>query len=173
MTGSMESTKCQILSTNKARIFCECNEFFIVHWSMKEYDEYQIVTVIEFSNGKRSQMSRIIQASDVDSYISNQDNVKKIVSELKIGNSKIILDKMKDNIVAKKGITLIFEGDSYLIVREHHDAEEIYTLEAPPNGKSGMANNYPWSHRITKDQAEVFSSNHNIGQEYYNQVRYA
>lgn len=47
-----------------------------------------------------------------------------------------------------------------------------YYIEAPAYANNAMEDSYPWSVKITKEQAMLFMNNYQLASAYYQKVRY-
>ena len=59
----------------------------------------------------------------------------------------------------------------------HEEFNEVilmdkYYIEAPAYAKNAMEDSYPWSVKITKEQAMLFMNNYQLASAYYQKVRY-
>lgn len=82
---------------------------------MKGYEEYRIVTVIEYENKNRSEIGKVIKKEDIDKYLNHPEETQKLASVLITGNSKIKMDnKSKTKMLSDPNITLLYVAKDYL-----------------------------------------------------------
>lgn len=75
-------------------------------------------------------------------------------------------ESVKKQILATGNAEILLEENDFLIVK-WIEPEVTYTMEVFMYGKTGMANNYPWSHKLSETQAFYFLENVNEAIEYF------
>lgn len=155
----MEATKKMVLSNKRAEILAEYEDFLVVHWSLHLKEEYRIYTPIEYSNGRKSCVSRIALNYDmITEYMSNSSKMQEVLDDLrKMGREPYMDSKVVEDILKSEDLVLISQSEKYFIAKSKECHKEQYTLVADPKGRSGMANNYPWDYTISREQAMIFA----------------
>lgn len=172
MSGESESIKSMILSTGRAEILQSGNEYFLVRWSLEERNNLLLMIFVKnkFSD-KTAAVFQVLHNAGYSNAVlcEKAQNLKKRYPEELI---QPVDEQQKMRVIQKYNAEILHEGKDFLLVSEHHKAEIRYTIEAVPNGRSGMANNTPWSTDITPEQAWIFSADPEKLREYYTNVRY-
>lgn len=169
-----EGIRSLILSA-KGEIMCEYGELFVVHWNRTEHTEYRISSVYEFAPDNHRCLYRTFFSEErIAEYVNDREKITKELNELKGKREmKIVYSpEWREKIASGKGVTVISEGENYIITKHIEVNEEHWSIEAPMHAKSGMANMYPWGTKITKEQAENFTEKPARTVSYYNKVRY-
>ena len=76
---------------------------------------------------------------------------------------------IKEQVLATGNATILAEHDHFIIVKwdrrsqKENPSSEEYTIEAWMYAKSGMGNNYPYSKKLTEEQALRFCNDPSEG----------
>lgn len=76
------------------------------------------------------------------------------------------LKSVRDRVLSTNKAEILLEENDFLIVK-WLCLNEMYELVAYPYGKTGMANNEPWSREITYEQVQFFLENTNEAIKYF------
>lgn len=168
-----EEIRRQILSAG-GKILCESGECFVVQRHLSARTEYRIATVIEHANGNQQQTARVYyRAEQLTALRRHPEQIAQILDELRLHSLKLAYSAAwRQRILDETGGEVIAEGEDYIMLKIDVPAQDSYAIEAPMHGKSGMANQFPWTQEITPQQAADFVRSPEKILPYYQAVRY-
>ena len=105
--------------------------------------------------------------------MSQLEKLQKLIDVLRKNSFKLVpSSEWRSEFLNKRNRILLVEGAEYIAYKDHNDGMDKYYIEAPAYAQNAMEDSYPWSVKITKEQAMLFMNNYQLACAYYQKVRY-
>ena len=170
----MQYTEKMLLSDGE-EILCTAGECFLTRRKQEPHDHYVLATALipswsnspnicwkPLGNGEQAYLERA----------GTEEQRQSLLAELAKDGTIVYNREWRSKILSEPNVFPVVEGEQYIVTREHFSAETEYSLTAPAHGTSCMADQFPWSIRITATQAKFFELHPDKMLEYYNQYQY-
>ena len=162
-----------ISSGDGAKILREYHDFLITHWFRPARDYYEIAAVIESPDGKRKNKIMTLSELAMTTCVRKPEKLQKLIDVLRKNSFKLVpSSEWRSEFLNKRNRILLVEGAEYIAYKDHNDGMDKYYIEAPAYAQNAMEDSYPWSVKITKEQAMLFMNNYQLACAYYQKVRY-
>ena len=162
-----------ISSGEGSKILREYPDFLITHWFRPAHDNYKIAAVIESSDGKRRNKIMTLSELAMTTCVRKPEKIQKLIDVLRKNSFKLVpSSEWKSEFLKDKDRILLAEGAEYIAYNDRYNGMDKYYIEAPAYAKNAMEDSYPWSVKITKEQAMLFMNNYQLASAYYQKVRY-
>ena len=172
-TYAMQDILNTLGSTNKVTVLREYGDFLIAHWFAPASDTYEIAAVIEEPDGK--QKNKIMHLSELamNVCVRQPEKIENLIIALRKKCFKLVpvsewISRYRNN----NEITILIKGKDYIALKRHYAGMDKYYIEAPMYARSPMADSYPLSTEITREQATQFAKNFHLANAYYQKIRY-
>lgn len=172
-TYAMQDILNTLGSTNKVKVLREYGDFLIAHWFVPASDTYEIAAVIEHPDGKQKKKTMSLSELAMNACMRQLEKIENLINALRNKCFKLVpVSEWISRYLNNNEITILIKGKDYIALKRHYAGMDQYSIEAPMYARSAMADSYPWSTKITKEQATQFAKNFHLANAYYQKVRY-
>lgn len=161
------------IESNGGTILNSAGECLLVCRKNFGYDYYNFNTALRHSYGDYVVFRTIAHTeSELHEKAGTEAQRQQILADIANGEPIVYNKDWRSKILQEKDTLLVSDGENYVITRKYMEKHDKYSLEAPAHGRSGMADQFPWSRDITEAQAADFAAHPDKMLAYYQQIRY-